>query len=38
MLLIVVLLILGVTGYLIATSNVTPEERDEMLQDENIFP
>lgn len=38
MLLIFVLLILGVTGYLIATSKVTPEERDEMLNDENIFP
>lgn len=38
MLLLTVLAILGLTFYLLATSKVTPEERDEMLQDENIFP
>lgn len=38
MLLLTVLLILGVTGYLIVTSRVTPEERDEMLEDDEMWP
>ena len=38
MLLIVVLLIIGLTIYGIGTSRITPEERDEMLRDEEMFP
>jgi hypothetical protein len=38
MLLIVVLLIIGLTIYGIRTNRITPEERDEMLRDEEMFP
>jgi hypothetical protein len=38
MLLIVVLLIIGLTIYGIRTNRMTPEERDEMLNDEDMFP
>jgi hypothetical protein len=38
MLLLIVLAIIALTIYGIATSKITPEERDEMLNDENIFP
>lgn len=38
MLLLTVVAILGLTFYLIATSKVTPEERDEMLRDEEMWP
>ena len=38
MLLIVVLLIIGLTMYGIRTNRMTPEERDEMLRDEEMFP
>ena len=38
MLLLTVVATLGMAFYLVTTSKVTPEERDEMLQDENIFP
>ena len=37
MLLIIVLLIIGLTIYGIKTNRVTPEERDEMLRDEEMF-
>ena len=38
MLLIIVLLIIGLTMYGIMTNRATPEERDEMLRDEEMFP
>jgi hypothetical protein len=38
MLLIIVLLIIGLTMYGIRTNRMTPEERDEMLRDEEMFP
>jgi hypothetical protein len=38
MLLIIVLLIIGLTIYGIRTNRMTPEERDEMLRDEEMFP
>jgi hypothetical protein len=38
MLLIIVLLLIGLTIYGIMTNRVTPEERDEMLRDEDMFP
>lgn len=38
MLLLLVVAIILLTIYGIATNKVTPEERDEMLNDENIFP
>jgi hypothetical protein len=38
MLLIIVLLIIGLTMYGIMTNRITPEERDEMLRDEEMFP
>ena len=38
MLLVVVLVIIGLTIYGIKTNRVTPEERDEMLRDEEMFP
>ena len=38
MLLIIVLLIIGLTIYGIRTNRMTPEERDEMLNDEDMFP
>jgi hypothetical protein len=38
MLLIIVLLIIGLTIYGIRTNRITPEERDEMLRDEEMFP
>lgn len=38
MLLIVVLSIIGLTGYLLATNNITDQERDEMLKDEEMWP
>jgi hypothetical protein len=38
MLLIVVLLLIGLTIYGIKTNRTTPEERDEMLRDEDMFP
>jgi hypothetical protein len=38
MLLILVLLILGLTIYGIRTNPITPEQRDEMLRDEEMFP
>ena len=38
MLLIIVLLIIGLTIYGIRTNRLTPEERDEMLRDEEMFP
>jgi hypothetical protein len=38
MLLIIVLLIIGLTIYGIKTNRTTPEERDEMLRDEDMFP
>lgn len=38
MLLLTVVAILGLTFYLLATSKVTPEERDEMLRDEEMWP
>jgi hypothetical protein len=38
MLLIIVLLIIGLTMYGIRTNRMTPEERDEMLRDEDMFP
>ena len=38
MLLIIVLLIIGLTIYGIRTNRTTPEERDEMLRDEEMFP
>jgi hypothetical protein len=38
MLLIIVLMIIGLTIYGIKTNRTTPEERDEMLRDEEMFP
>ena len=38
MLLLVVVLIIGLTIYGIRTNRITPEERDEMLRDEEMFP
>lgn len=38
MLLIIVLVIIGLTIYGIRTNRITPEERDEMLRDEEMFP
>ena len=38
MLLIIVLVIIGLTIYGIRTNRLTPEERDEMLRDEEMFP
>jgi hypothetical protein len=38
MLLIIVLLLIGLTIYGIRTNRTTPEERDEMLRDEDMFP
>jgi hypothetical protein len=38
MLLILVLLLIGLTIYGIKTNRTTPEERDEMLRDEEMFP
>ena len=38
MLLIIVLLLIGLTMYGIRTNRITPEERDEMLRDEEMFP
>lgn len=38
MLLIVVLVITGLTIYGTITNRTTPEERDEMLRDEEMFP
>jgi hypothetical protein len=38
MLLIIVLLLIGLTIYGIKTNRTTPEERDEMLRDEEMFP
>jgi hypothetical protein len=38
MLLIIVLVIIGLTMYGIRTNRITPEERDEMLRDEEMFP
>jgi hypothetical protein len=38
MLLIIVLLIIGLTIYGIRTNRITPEQRDEMLRDEEMFP
>jgi hypothetical protein len=38
MLSIIVLLIIGLTIYGIKTNRTTPEERDEMLRDEEMFP
>ena len=37
MLLIIVLMIIGLTIYGIRTNRMTPEERDEMLRDEDMF-
>ena len=33
-----VLLVVGVTVWLLATNQVTPEERDAMLRDEEMWP
>lgn len=33
-----IILILVVTGYLIATNKITDEERDEMLNDKEMWP
>ena len=38
MLLLTVAVILGLTFYLIVTSKVKTQERDEMLQDEEMWP
>jgi hypothetical protein len=38
MLLIIVSLLIGLTIYGIMTNRTTPEERDEMLRDEEMFP
>jgi hypothetical protein len=38
MLLIIVLLLIGLTIYGIKTNRTTPEQRDEMLRDEEMFP
>lgn len=38
MLLIIVSLLIGLTIYSIMTNRTTPEERDEMLRDEDMFP
>lgn len=38
MLLLLVLAIIGLTIYGIRTNRATPEERDEMLRDEEMFP
>jgi hypothetical protein len=38
MLLIIVLLLIGLTIYGIKTNRTTPEERDEMLRDQEMFP
>jgi uncharacterized membrane protein len=38
MLLIIVLMLMGITIYGIMTNRTTPEERDEMLRDEEMFP
>ena len=38
MLLIIVLLLIGITIYGIASNKTTPEEWDEMLRDEEMFP
>lgn len=38
MLLIIVLLLIGLTIYGIRTNPITPEERDEMLRDKEMFP
>lgn len=33
-----IILLLAVTGYLIATNNITDKERDAMLNDEEMWP
>lgn len=33
-----VLLVVGVTVWLLATNQVTPEKRDEMLRDKEMWP
>jgi len=38
MLLIIVALLIGLTIYGIKTNRTTPEQRDEMLRDEEMFP
>ena len=38
MLSIIVLLLIGLTIYGIKTNRTTPEQRDEMLRDEEMFP
>jgi len=37
-LLVLMLMVIGVSLTMIATSNITPEERDEMLRDEEMWP
>ncbi len=38
MLLVVIAAILVATYYLLSTNDITPEERDEMLQDKEMWP
>lgn len=38
MLFVTITVILVATFYLIATNKITPEERDEMLQDKEMWP
>jgi len=38
MLFVITVLIFALTAHLIITSKVTPEERDEMLKDEEMWP
>jgi hypothetical protein len=38
MLFAVILTVCAMTGWLIATSNITPSQRDEMLRDEEMWP
>lgn len=38
MLLVIMVLIFALTTYLIITDKTTPEERDEMLKDEEMWP
>lgn len=33
-----IILLCTLTGYLVTTNKVTPKERDEMLNDEEMFP
>lgn len=35
---VIILLVVGITTWLLATNTITPEERDAMLRDEEMWP